>query len=163
MIDSCAPESPKLALRQSKCGKRQPTPKRQRYQLQLSDVPEYLHVYIASFFVNSDGAVDLPSLKALGATSRHWKAICEENEMLWRNVPIRRLDGGLNKAKYIFEGKINEGTEGSCFKCIERGKHANFALKKARVYPEVRINGKILTEKFYKHPVGRRDTILCAS
>lgn len=87
---------------------------------------------ILSFLICVNG-VDNEAVKELMCTSRAIRSAARSLE-LWENVPFCLPNGSLNWIRFEGVKRKTTGTEGVCFRCLDRATGKELALKKARVY-----------------------------
>jgi hypothetical protein len=91
---------------------------------------ETLLLRVFSFLVS---AADLESIAQV---SKKWKRLTE-SQQLYKSVSSLAPDGSVNWVNFKNLGIKMKGTEGSCFKCLERSTGNFLAVKKPRVFPKV--------------------------
>jgi serine/threonine protein kinase len=79
--------------------------------------------------------VDVDTVKAVSLVSHAWKGMMN-SPSLWKSILSQAENGEFQWIRFLNMGKKAEGTEGTCFRCIDRVTGREMALKKARVYPD---------------------------
>ncbi|CAK9026416.1 Cyclin-dependent kinase 2 (Cell division protein kinase 2) [Durusdinium trenchii] len=121
-----------------------------RTPLRFDDLLPELKLEILSYLMNDVVFVEQPNLDGNGdlvlsndkntffdgpwCVSKAWNKLCRSKE-LWQRVPSFTPAGSINRNCFQFLGKKNQGTEGTCFKVMQRRSNRMYALKRARVYP----------------------------
>lgn len=100
-------------------------------------LPDSVLLNICSFLVHNDAEADEDILQLLRTCHRMFEAC--NSPHLWSKVPLSYSDGSLNKTVLRIVHLKCEGTEGACYKAFNRQDHAYYAVKRARVYPDVSL------------------------
>lgn len=101
----------------------------------MQPVDMILHVF--SFLVSSS-----EDFYAMAQVSKRWRELTSRRS-LCRALPSTLPDGSVNWLNFQNLGIKNKGTEGTCFKCHQRSTGKILAMKKARVFPKVRMAGGV--------------------
>ncbi|EEY62343.1 cell division protein kinase, putative [Phytophthora infestans T30-4] len=70
--------------------------------------------------------------------SKNWRELTDEQE-LYRPFPSVTPDGSVNWINFKKLSFKCEGSEGECFKCLERSTGRVLAMKRTRIFPEARV------------------------
>lgn len=100
----------------------------------ILNIPEVCLHRAFSYFV-SDIAVDVDSFNHIQCVSKLFKKIINSGAM-WYNIPIIKHDGHMNLNVFKYLKKKSQGTEGTCYHVFNRCYQKEYALKRARVYPD---------------------------
>ncbi|KAG1693817.1 hypothetical protein DVH05_022919 [Phytophthora capsici] len=84
---------------------------------------------IFSFLVTTE------DLGEMAAVSKKWRELID-SPSLYQALQSVNPDGSVNWVNFKNLGFKNKGTEGECFKCLERSTGKILAMKRARVYPD---------------------------
>ena len=99
----------------------------------LLALPDAVLVHIMSFFV--DLAIDIDSFLSIQCVSRRFHLLANSND-LWHRSSHILTNGALNMNAFRFIKEKCKGTEGTCCHGYSRKDKKEYAIKRARVYPD---------------------------
>ncbi len=89
---------------------------------------------IFEWFISENGIDDVAVRVLCLVSHRIYEVV--NGTGLWQRVPwADPVTGKLMWIRFRYKGKKGEGTEGACYKCLDRTTGKCLALKEARVYP----------------------------
>ncbi len=89
---------------------------------------------IFEWFISENGIDDVAVRVLCLVSHRMYEVV--NGTGLWQRVPwADPVTGKLMWIRFRYKGKKGEGTEGACYKCLDRATGKCLALKEARVYP----------------------------
>ena len=100
----------------------------------LLDLPEELLIDIFTFFVSKD-QIDMVNFYNIQLVDKKFHQLVN-SPCLWKFIPMQLPDGSLNINTLIKIKQKSKGTEGTCYHVQKRADRSDFALKRARVYPD---------------------------
>ncbi|ETO83346.1 CMGC/CDK/CDC2 protein kinase [Phytophthora nicotianae P1976] len=86
-----------------------------------------LHVF--SFLLTTQ------ELESMALVSKRWRELTDRQE-LYHSLPSVTSEGSVNWINFKKLGLKCKGTEGVCFKCLERSTGRTLAMKKIKIFPE---------------------------
>jgi hypothetical protein len=87
-------------------------------------------------FIVTPNTVDRAAFASVIVTCQRLKALAG-SKGLWRECPHVLASGELNTTALQILGLKGEGTEGLCFRAFSRPHQCHYAVKRARVFPDV--------------------------
>ncbi|KAG7383821.1 hypothetical protein PHYPSEUDO_003304 [Phytophthora pseudosyringae] len=96
---------------------------------ELDEGEEGIILHVFSFLVTAQ------DLESMASVSKKWHELVNRPS-LYQSLPSVASDGSVNWANFKNLGIKYKGTEGECFKCLERSTGRILAMKKIRSFPE---------------------------
>ncbi len=103
------------------------------FLLDILALPDAMIVYVMSFFV--DVAVDIDTFLSMQAVCKRFFHLANSNDLWYRSSHILP-SGALNLDAFRYVKRKCKGTEGTCYHVYSRKEKREYAIKKARVYPD---------------------------
>eukprot|EP01041_Mallomonas_annulata_P004247 gene4247-8443_t len=104
------------------------------FTMTLCTLPEVCLHRVISFFV-AESSIDIESFYVIESLNKYISVIAN-SAAVWYNIGIIRRDGKLSIDSLKLIKKKSQGTEGTCYQVYSRSQRRDYALKRARVYPD---------------------------
>jgi serine/threonine protein kinase len=100
----------------------------------IFDLPDAVIVRILGFFVSRRG-VNIDEFFTVQQVCTKFRDLANGTE-IWSRIPHVLGSGQLNLNCFRFGKLKNKGTEGNCYQAYSRAEKREYAIKRARVYPD---------------------------